>query len=30
VGCAVASNRDYDFLVCRYAQPGNVLGSKPF
>ncbi len=30
VGCAIASNRDYDFLVCRYSQAGNVLGSKPF
>ncbi|WP_019832498.1 CAP domain-containing protein [Sphingomonas sp. PR090111-T3T-6A] len=30
VGCAIASNSQYDFLVCRYARPGNVLGSRPF
>lgn len=26
VGCALASNEDEDYLVCRYAPPGNVYG----
>jgi hypothetical protein len=26
VGCALASNRSDDYLVCRYAPPGNVVG----
>jgi hypothetical protein len=26
VGCAVSSSQDWDYLVCRYAQPGNVEG----
>ena len=26
VGCAIASNRDNDYLVCRYAPAGNVVG----
>lgn len=26
VGCAVRSNADYDYLVCRYSGPGNVMG----
>ena len=26
VGCAIASSATYDYLVCRYAQPGNVMG----
>jgi hypothetical protein len=30
VGCAVASNRSDDFLVCRYAPAGNVVGSRAF
>ncbi len=30
VGCAIASNAADDFLVCRYAQPGNMIGQKPF
>lgn len=30
VGCAVAANRDYDILVCRYAAAGNVIGERPF
>jgi hypothetical protein len=29
VGCALARGRDEDFLVCRYAQAGNVLGERP-
>ncbi|MGN6818489.1 MAG: CAP domain-containing protein [Sphingomonas sp.] len=28
VGCAVASNDRDDYLVCRYAPPGNVIGLK--
>ena len=27
VGCAVASNRAQDFLVCRYSPAGNVVGT---
>lgn len=30
VGCAVASNADDDFLVCRYFPAGNVYGGDPF
>lgn len=30
VGCALASNGETDFLVCRYATPGNVVGEKPY
>jgi uncharacterized protein YkwD len=30
VGCALASNGQTDFLVCRYAAPGNVVGEKPY
>jgi hypothetical protein len=30
VGCAVITNRSDDFLVCRYAEPGNVEGERPF
>lgn len=30
VGCGVASNRENDFLVCRYAQAGNIMGQRPF
>jgi hypothetical protein len=30
VGCALASNGQTDFLVCRYSPPGNVLGQKPY
>lgn len=30
VGCARASNRGEDFLVCRYAQAGNYIGERPF
>ncbi len=26
VGCALASNEEDDYLVCRYAPPGNVYG----
>ena len=28
VGCAVASSRNYDFLVCRYAPAGNIDGRR--
>jgi len=28
VGCAVASNDRDDYLVCRYAPPGNVIGLR--
>lgn len=30
LGCAIASNRANDFLVCRYSAPGNVVGELPF
>jgi hypothetical protein len=30
VGCAIASNAQSDFLVCRYAPQGNVLGQEPY
>jgi hypothetical protein len=26
VGCALRSSAEYDYLVCRYASPGNVIG----
>lgn len=29
VGCALESGRSEDFLVCRYKQPGNVIGERP-
>jgi len=30
VGCALVSNGKMDYLVCRYAVPGNILGEKPY
>ena len=30
VGCAVASDAESDYLVCRYAPPGNVVGEMAF
>lgn len=30
VGCAMASNATDDYLVCRYAPPGNVFGLRDF
>jgi hypothetical protein len=27
-GCAIASNRESDYLACRYAPPGNVMGQR--
>lgn len=30
VGCAVARNAREEILVCHYAQPGNIIGRKPF
>ena len=29
VGCAVASNKQDDFLVCRYSPGGNIVGRDP-
>ncbi len=29
VGCALENGRSEDFLVCRYKQPGNVIGERP-
>ena len=29
VGCALASNRNEDVLVCRYSDAGNVVGRTP-
>ena len=28
LGCAIASDRDFDYLVCRYTAPGNVMGQR--
>ena len=28
VGCAVRSSADFDYLVCRYSGPGNVMGDR--
>jgi hypothetical protein len=28
VGCAVHTGRDWDFLICRYSPPGNVVGQR--
>lgn len=30
VGCALASTREEDILVCRYAEAGNYRGERPF
>jgi hypothetical protein len=30
VGCAVRPSEDYEILVCRYSQAGNVIGERPF
>ncbi len=30
VGCAVATGRQMDYLVCRYSNAGNVIGEMPF
>lgn len=30
VGCAIAGNAQFDFLVCRYSPQGNVLGRPVF
>lgn len=30
VGCATASNRTDDYLVCRYAPAGNVVGQRAY
>ena len=28
VGCALEQGRSWDFLVCRYSPPGNVVGQR--
>jgi hypothetical protein len=28
VGCAVRKSRKWDFLICRYSPPGNVVGQR--
>ncbi|MDB5672173.1 MAG: Fis family transcriptional regulator, partial [Alphaproteobacteria bacterium] len=28
IGCALYSTRQWDYLVCRYAPPGNVVGAS--
>jgi hypothetical protein len=28
VGCALRSSPSYDYLVCRYSAPGNVMGER--
>jgi hypothetical protein len=30
VGCAIHRSRRWDFLICRYAPPGNVVGQRVF
>lgn len=30
VGCALATNGEKDYLVCRYSPAGNIIGQKPF
>ena len=30
VGCALHRSRRWDFLICRYAPPGNVVGQRVF
>jgi uncharacterized protein YkwD len=30
VGCAMAGAGNWDYLVCRYGPPGNVIGQKPY
>lgn len=30
VGCAVHQGRDWDYLVCRYADAGNVQGQRVY
>jgi hypothetical protein len=30
VGCARAAGKQLDILVCRYAEPGNYVGERPF
>ncbi|MEG3164893.1 CAP domain-containing protein [Sphingomonas sp. PB2P19] len=30
VGCAMASSRTEDYLVCRYSPPGNVVGERVY
>jgi hypothetical protein len=30
VGCALAAGEQEDILVCRYANPGNYMGERPF
>jgi hypothetical protein len=30
VGCAVIPGQEYEVLVCRYRQAGNVMGERPF
>lgn len=30
VGCALARNGEWDFLVCRYATSGNVVGERVY
>ncbi|MFW2831226.1 CAP domain-containing protein [Sphingomonas sp. ID0503] len=30
VGCAIAHGQQDDFLVCRYAEGGNVIGETPY
>jgi hypothetical protein len=28
MGCAIHSSRKWDFLICRYSPPGNVVGQR--
>ena len=30
MGCAIAKDAEFDYLVCRYARTGNIEGERPF
>ncbi len=30
IGCGIASGQSMDYLVCRYARPGNIIGEHPY
>ncbi|MBV9992478.1 MAG: hypothetical protein JOZ72_14450 [Alphaproteobacteria bacterium] len=30
LGCATASSKDWDVLVCRYSPPGNTIGQRVY
>ena len=30
IGCGIASGQSMDYLVCRYARPGKIIGEHPY